>query len=115
MEKLRRYGSIFLLTVFLAAYLTSSLHKHPQVIEEETVCVQCLLHHHSSHISEYDGGFSECVLCHFLGLPFLVALVSAIIPFARLVRSILSYLRRPFVPTRLRINSSRAPPVMYSL
>jgi len=112
MEKMRRYIGVFLLTVFLAAYGTSSLHKHPEQ-HEDAVCLECVQHHHSNHIGTYDGGLSDCVLCHFLGLPFVIALASAILPGASLIRSLFTDLRRPFVSAHLRLAPSRAPPVLY--
>ncbi len=113
MDKKRTFISLVLLTVFLSAYLTSSVHKHPQRESDTVVCEKCV-HHlpHSGHLSAYDGGLSDCVLCHFLGLPFVITLAMAILPAARLLRTLYSNLRGPFVSAHLRFSPSRAPPVL---
>lgn len=113
MEKARRIISFILLTVFLAAYGTSSLHKHQEHFEEDSVCAECVQHHHRSHLSTFDGALSECVLCHFLGLPFIVTLALVILPAASLIRSLFTNLDRAVVSAHLRLALSRAPPVLY--
>jgi hypothetical protein len=113
MEKARRVISFILLTVFLSAFVASSLHRHPAHEPDGVECAQCV-HHlpHNGHIASYDGGLSDCVLCHFIGLPFVISLALAILPSARLIRTLFSSLRRPFVSAHLRLAPSRAPPVL---
>ncbi len=113
MDKKRSIISLVLLTVFLSAYMTSSVHKHPQQESEAVVCAKCV-HHlpHAGHLSSFDGGLSDCVLCHFLGLPFVITLALVILPAASLIRTLYTVLRRPFVSALMRYSLSRAPPVL---
>ena len=113
MEKLRRHIGLLLLAVFLSAFVTSVLHRHPAVVVETVVCDACAQHlPHSGHIGDDNTALSQCVLCHFLGLPFLVVLTLAILPSARLIRTLFTALRSPFVAEHLRLAPSRAPPVV---
>ena len=115
MEKARRIISFLLLAGFLSAFMASSLHRHPVSDAAEVACAQCV-HHlpHNGHLSSYDGSLSDCVLCHFIGLPFVVSLALAILPSARLISTLYSSLRRPFISAHLRLSSPRAPPVLCS-
>ena len=65
-----------LLAVFVPAVLASSLHTHPEVVDSAAECSQCA-HHvpHDGHIGADNGGIRDCVLCHFLGLPFVAPLL----------------------------------------
>jgi len=112
MEKRRRIIAFILLAVFLPAFMLSILHKHTDsaLIKEE--CPQCV-HHipHAGHINAYDGGISECIICHFLCIPFVVVLAAVILPPASLQITVYSFVRKSYLTDGLRHNLSRAPPV----
>ena len=110
MELKRRIFSILLLAVFLPALVASSVHRHHADAHEGTVeCVDC--HHQSGHLASGAQGLDECLLCQFLGLPFVVALLAAALPLDRRVEAFYGFLRQRVSPVGLRHNRSRAPPV----
>ena len=110
MELRRRIISILLLAVFLPALLASSLHRHHHDSHEGAVeCVDC--HHQSGHLASGAQGLDECLLCQFLGLPFIIALLAAALPLDRRVEAFYGFLRQRVSPVGLRHNRSRAPPV----
>ena len=112
MEKRRRILSLILLAVFLPAFFASILHTHQETIEISAECTECV-HHlpHAGHVSASDGGFSDCLLCHFLGLPFIITLAAVILPAAHRFDFLYSFLSRPFVAAVVRLGQTRAPPV----
>ena len=112
MEKRRRILSLILLAVFLPAFFASILHTHQEAIEISAECTECV-HHlpHAGHVRAYDGGFSDCLLCHFLGLPFVISLAAVILPAAHRFDFLYSFLSRPFVAAVVRLGQTRAPPV----
>ena len=111
MEKMRRLVSVVLLAVFLTAFGTSLSHRHVQH-QHGPECEQCVHHQpHAGHLGQYDGGLSDCVLCHFLGLPFIVSLAACILPPAKRLGTLYSFLPKPFVSAHFRLSPSRAPPV----
>ena len=112
MEKRRRILAAVLLAVFLPAFLASVLHDHPAAAAEVAECMECVHHHpHAGHISAYHGGISDCVLCHFLGLPFVVSLAAVILLSAALRRTFYLFSYRPHLAVFLNHLRSRAPPV----
>lgn len=112
MERAKRILSFVMLTVFLSAYLASSLHVHPE-IPEGPQCQQCT-HHipHAGHIGIGDGSLSCCVLCHFLGLPFVLPLTVGTPSLDRQSGTLCEIPQKPFVAAHLRLAPSRAPPVL---
>lgn len=112
MEKKRRILSLILLAVFLPAFFASILHTHQEIIEISAECTECV-HHlpHAGHVRAYDGGLSDCLLCHFLGLPFVISLAAVILPSAHRFDFLYSFLSRPFVTSVVRLGQTRAPPV----
>ncbi len=110
MELKRRIISLLLLAVFLPALVASSVHRHDSSAHEETVeCVDC--HHQSGHLASGAQGLDECLLCQFLGLPFIIALLAAALPLDRRVEAFYGFLRQRVRAVGLRHNRSRAPPV----
>ena len=112
MERLRRISSIILLAVFLPAFVASVIHKHPEEVHFQEECVQCY-HHlpHQGHIGQYKGGISDCILCHFLGLPFIASLVAVILSPAMLGKTLYFFPRIVRIGVYLRTLHPRAPPV----
>ena len=110
MELKRRIISLLLLAVFVPAVFASSLHRHHHVSEEASIeCVDC--HHQSGHLVSGPQGLDECLLCQFLGLPFIVALLAAALPLDRRMEAFYGFLRQRVSSVGLRHNRSRAPPV----
>ena len=112
MEKKRRILSLILLAVFLPAFFASILHTHQETIEISAECTECV-HHlpHAGHVRAYDGGLSDCLLCHFLGLPFVISMAAVILPAAHRFDFLYSFLSRPFGTSVVRLGQTRAPPV----
>jgi len=112
MERKRRHIGFLLLTVFLSAWLASSLHRHPAAVAGDPDCAECV-HHlpHAGHISDYAGPVADCVLCHFLGLPFMIMLVAAFLPAATLLKEESDFIHSPSIAVFLRHLQPRAPPV----
>jgi len=112
MERTRRHISVLLLTVFLSALLASSLHRHPAVESHDPACAECV-HHlpHAGHISSYAGPVADCVLCHFLGLPFVIMVATATLAAAVFLKGIPDVFCRPAAAVFLRHIQPRAPPV----
>ncbi|MBR1573994.1 MAG: hypothetical protein IJ652_03990 [Bacteroidales bacterium] len=113
MEKRRTVISALLLAVFLPALLSSVLHRHPEAdrhIEECTACV----HHlpHPGHLSALEGGISDCVLCHFLGLPYILASLAAMLRPTPLMTVRYAWIRKSPAAAPSYRRTSRAPPVL---
>lgn len=108
MEQRRRILSLLLLAVFLPAVLASSLHRHPH--EEAFSCVDC--HHESGHLLPDESGIDDCVLCHFLVLPYIAALAATVLPPVVRLKTFDGAPEQDVPAVRLRHNHSRAPPVL---
>lgn len=91
----------------------SSVHRHASAESEATVCVDCSHHTpHAGHLSSAATWAHDCVLCQFLGLPFVGG--SALV-FAATVCFRTVSVRRESVPLQLRavnLNATRGPPAV---
>lgn len=78
MTQRRRFVAWVLLAVFVPMLLAASVHRHEQRVSYETACYACV-HHipHDGHLSANSAAGMTCVLCHFLSLPFVAAVVLA--------------------------------------
>ena len=112
MEKVRRIVSTFLLAVYLSAVLASTFHRHPEH-SEGPACEQCV-HHlpHAGHIGAYEGSLSDCVLCQFLGIPYVLTLAAALLLPLCLFGGTISPLRETLISSYRQRTRSRAPPVL---
>lgn len=112
MEKVRRIVSTFLLAVYLSAVLASTFHRHPEH-SEGPACEQCV-HHlpHAGHIGTYEGSLSDCVLCQFLGIPYVLTLAAALLLPLCLFGGTISPLRETLISSYRQRTRSRAPPVL---
>ena len=112
MEKVRRIISTFLLAVYLSAVLASTFHRHPEHSQGPD-CEQCV-HHlpHAGHIGAYEGALSDCVICQFLGIPYVLTLSAALLLPTCLFSGLLSPLRENFISSYRQHTLSRAPPVL---
>ena len=77
-QRTRRYvASWLLLAVFLPMLLLSSFHFHENHVSEQTECTECVAHHCHGHFTQADISFDACVLCQFLSLTLIAAVLTA--------------------------------------
>ena len=76
----RQTAAWILMAVFIPMLFLASLHRHDTVGQsQEEVCYACLHHiHHDAHLNTMAHHTGDCVLCHFLSLPFLAIATLAI-------------------------------------
>jgi len=74
MRNRSQWYAVFMICVFLPMYLFASLHVHEYEPDASDDCYYCI-HHlpHSGHLSASPSCGSECLLCHFLTLPYIPA------------------------------------------
>lgn len=113
MEKFRRIASTFLLAVYLTALAGVFSHRHEAPsLSHEPECEQCVNHMpHTGHLTAFSGGLSDCVLCHFLGLPYVYTQLAALLLPAFVYKSIDTLEQSKTVSAFSGLNLSRAPPV----
>ncbi len=113
MEKRARIVSTFLLAVYLTALAGVFSHRHESADRShEPECEQCVNHlPHAGHLNAFSGGLSDCVLCHFMGLPYVYTQTAALLLPAFVYKSIDSLETAKTVSAFSGLNLSRAPPV----
>lgn len=74
----RHIASWVLLAVYLPMLLISSLHTHERAVEGETTCAECVQHQCHGHLLQLSDEIHQCVLCQFLTLPCVAAVVRTI-------------------------------------
>lgn len=112
MQKRTWAARLLLLLVFLPILMFSSLHIHESVAYEGE-CYECANHlHHSGHISLQTASFHDCVLCQFVTLSFVVA-VLVTLPTVLQARSfIINNPTTNYLFSICRHHIPRAPPVI---
>lgn len=82
----RQISAIVLLAVFLPMLMLSSLHFHesPQVIDTE--CNDCVHHNCHGHLTATATWAHDCVLCQFITLPMLTAIIVAVMIFVHVCK-----------------------------
>ena len=79
LDNRRHIASWLLLAVFVPMLILSSLHEHDtSVSAAETECVDCVHHSCHGHLTQMASWTHDCVLCQFLTLPMLVAVMLAV-------------------------------------
>ena len=113
MERRARIGSTLLLAVYLTALAGVFMHRHESAAQrQEPECEQCVNHMpHAGHLTAFSGGLSDCVLCHFLGLPYVYTRPAALVLPAFVYKSIDTLEQSITVSAFSGLNLSRAPPV----
>ncbi len=109
---MRIFYSKLLLAVFIPALMISALHLHQPQAAETDVCVECAAHlPHVAHLSPSAGATLDCVFCQFLGLPYLLPILFAVVLLSRHGQKVA--IRSICHPTRCAhlILSLRAPPM----
>jgi len=71
-EVKNRVRAAFLLLLMLTAISISSLHVHPYSAPTDTECSECLHHVCHGHLTQSGLLDSDCVICQFLTVPFLL-------------------------------------------
>lgn len=66
--------ALILLILFVSATGVSSLHRHEEHLLP--ACEDCVHHHpHAGHLYDGDNDLDDCLLCHFLALPLIAAVL----------------------------------------
>ena len=68
---IRRLSGILLCLVFLFGAGVESFHEHPSTSLLTEQCEECSLGHHSGHLSSFDGGIHDCLICRIAAVPFI--------------------------------------------
>ena len=69
-----------LLCVFLPVLIMSSVHIHQPSANSSVECYACLHHiHHDGHLTSASYSIDNCLLCHFLSLPYVAAAMVAVL------------------------------------
>lgn len=113
MERRRNIVATLLLAVYMTALAGVMCHRHEAVTQhEEPACEQCVNHQpHCGHLLSFSGGLSDCVLCHFLGLPYVYTNQAALVLPAFVCKSIDTLEQNFAVSAYSGLVKSRAPPV----
>ena len=77
-ETRRHIASWLLLAVFVPMLLLSSVHIHETGEVIETECADCVHHSCHGHMTVTPHWSHDCVLCQFLTLPMLAAIMLAV-------------------------------------
>ena len=78
-RKKRHIASWILLAVFVPMLVMSSLHLHHSQTDITDSCSECVHHHCHGHLLQTDTDTHNCVMCHFLTIPFVAATAVAVI------------------------------------
>jgi hypothetical protein len=113
-DRKRQWYAWLLLGIFLPMFLAASMHVHEPVGSAGVECYYCVHHiHHDGHLAKSAICNGECVLCHFLSLPYLIAsgVVLKLALFFLHRQMFLSASRTCVLPAG--VVSLRAPPVLH--
>lgn len=109
----RRFSAWILLSVLLPMLLVSSLHVHKQMPASQ-YCTECVNHTpHNGHISLDTFTVHECVLCQFVQLSYLKAVVWLVVMTAVLKVFVASFCPSAVSVVAVRVLSLRAPPFVW--
>ncbi|MBR0259398.1 MAG: hypothetical protein IJQ49_03905 [Prevotella sp.] len=75
-----------MLAVFLPMLLFSSLHIHETPQTTDTECTDCVHHSCHGHVTTMATWAHDCVLCQFLTLPILIAVMTAVTLYAHVCK-----------------------------
>lgn len=112
MRAKRSISAWLLLSVFLPVLLCSSLHVHDEV-PASGGCSECVNHiPHQGHLSLDTIHLNDCLLCHFLSLPFVVAVAVVLTAMLQGYAVAVVQLSDKLRLAAFRLRSPRAPPVV---
>ena len=94
----RQISACVLLAVFLPMLIFSSLHIHEIPQTTDTECSDCVHHNCHGHLSVMATWAHDCVLCQFLTLPMLTAVMMAVMVYVHVCKNIMRSLWAEAVP-----------------
>ena len=101
-----------LLAVFVPMLLMSAFHVHQSSGAWQEECSECVDHHCGGHLGQYAGGaIHDCVLCGFLTLTFVPAVIATAVIYYKVVRLGRVELSGRIVLRNQGVVGLRAPPV----
>jgi predicted RNA-binding Zn-ribbon protein involved in translation (DUF1610 family) len=114
-EELKRRRQLFariLLSVFVPMMMLSAVHVHEEASHFE--CEQCAQHiSHAGHLSAASSHDYNCVLCQFLTLPFIPAVVVGTL-FLFIIHQVSRQWQIHYAPCSVIIShSQRGPPALF--
>jgi len=74
----RKISAYVLLAVFLPILVFSAIHVHKTPTTTDTTCTDCVHHNCHGHLTATASFTHDCVLCQFLSLPMLAAVVLSV-------------------------------------
>ena len=106
----RKIASWGLLAVIVPMVMLSSMHVHESHSSALTECAACVAHHCHGHIAQAALSFDDCVVCQFLSLTFVAAVLAAVAFFFNVLW--IHYAQRPgsICKACLGKNITRGPP-----
>jgi hypothetical protein len=108
----RQISACILLAVFLPMLVFSSLHIHEIPQTTDTECSDCVHHNCHGHLSVMATWAHDCVLCQFLTLPMLTAVMMAVMVYVHVCKE---YHAQPLGGSRTACcgsNITRGPPLV---
>lgn len=105
----RHIASWILLAVFVPMMILASIHTHEDVQTE--VVVHCDHVHCHGHLTVAHFSIDDCVLCQFLGLPFTVCAIAAVVFINKVFKFLYAQPVCALHMVACGIPSLRAPPV----
>ncbi|MBQ8098561.1 MAG: hypothetical protein IJ244_03480 [Bacteroidaceae bacterium] len=101
-----------LLLIFISILAARTFHLHePQLPGPAAICVDCSTGvPHSGHLSTDAGGWSECLVCQFLSLVFIVPVAGMLSPMQRAACRKNGHRGAHIIVQSLNLRSPRAPP-----
>ncbi|MBR4338005.1 MAG: hypothetical protein IKP91_07200 [Bacteroidaceae bacterium] len=116
LRKKRQFASWVLLAVYVPILLLSSLHTHEGSLSAaEENSFTCAHHHCHGHLSMTASLEHDCVLCQFLTLKMLAAVIGACVVCRHVCSIFLSYHIRDIRSKSRGIIVTRGPPSDFSL
>lgn len=82
----RQISACVLLAVFLPMLMLSSLHIHEAPQTSDTECSDCVHHNCHGHLTATATWTHNCVLCQFLTLPMLAAIMVAVMVYVHVCK-----------------------------
>jgi len=109
----QRHSAILLLMLLMLQMGAKVLHQHSHAQMPVVECDDCRHHRaHNAHMTIYEGGQSDCLLCQVIATPYLMGEVTRLDPYY-ICRQALVFESLPTVPAPCRSSIQlRAPPAL---
>lgn len=100
-----------LLSVFIPMVLLSSLHIHPELLNDPELCPDCIEHTvHNGHITTVKGAI-DCPLCAFQASVYQSAEIIEVITGQQVSHLVTAYAMPSVTIVEIGVKQCRAPPV----